>query len=119
MPTTDISRGRVWRERSGMAQYRRFRPSKKSAKKSHLLGTDLRGAHYRYVTAETPLPSKRLVIRSRKASVHTNGGLFWFATPRAASGRGMQLGAMGAAGQDNRPCSPEMAPFSRVSSPLR
>ncbi|MFM7350246.1 MAG: hypothetical protein ACKO01_12300 [Erythrobacter sp.] len=32
-------------------------------------GTDIRAAHYGLVTAETPLPSKRLVIRSRKASV--------------------------------------------------
>ncbi len=33
-------------------------------------------AHLCTVTAETPLPSKRLVIRSRKAPAHMSGGLF-------------------------------------------
>jgi hypothetical protein len=32
-------------------------------------GTAAAADHYPLVTAETPLPSKRLVIRSRKASV--------------------------------------------------
>ena len=40
-------------------------------------GTARKADHYPFVTAETPLPSKRLVIRSRKASARSRVEAFF------------------------------------------
>ena len=47
----------------------------------HGLGTSISAKHYPNVTAETPLPSKRQVIRSRKASAPTERRPFFLRAP--------------------------------------